>query len=140
MKQTFELSPNDSKGWDAVADAICKAQEETCVITIEVKKQRTKPQNRSIHLFCTMLADRLNSTGMDMVRSIKILRKSPEVAIPWTPEAVKKWLWHPVQKAMFDIESTTELDTRQVDQVKNVLNKNLADKLGVSCDFPSARG
>lgn len=140
MKTTFNLSPKDDKEWQAFSAFLATLNDQECTVTIETKKQRTGAQRRSIELFCKMLAGRLNETGMDMVRSIKILRKAPEVAIPWSQETVKDFLWRPVQKAMFDVESTRDLTTIQVDQVQNVLNKNLADKLGVSCDFPSRQG
>lgn len=140
MKQVFELSPKTDQTWQEFSAALAAVQGGECVITIESKKQRTKPQNRSIHKVCRMLSEGLNNKGQYMVRALKVLRKSPEVEIPWTPEEVKRLLWRPVQKAMFDTESTTELSTIQVSQVFEVLNKNLAEKLGVSCEFPSRHG
>lgn len=115
---------------------------ESSVYEVEIveKRVRTGQQRKAIELFCKMLAERLNETGMDMVRALKVLRKSPEISIPWTQELVKDNLWRPVQRALFDIESTAKLETMQVRQVENVLNKNLADKLGVSVEFPDNRG
>ena len=94
-------------------------------------KQRTSKQNRSLHKFCTMLAQVLNEEGLTMT---KILKEGVE--IEWTKESVKKYLWKPLQDIMFDKESTTELNTDQVSKVYKVLNRHMALK-GVHVPFPS---
>ena len=64
----------------------------------------------------------------------KVLK--PEVEIPWTKENVHKFMWKPVQELLFDINSTTELETKQVSEVYETLNRHTA-KRGVSIPFPS---
>lgn len=92
---------------------------------------RTPKQNSSIHLYCRELAVRLNESGYDMR---KVLKQG--VDIPWDEKAVKTHLWKPIQKVMFDIESTTELNRKQVSEVYEVLSRHLAEKTGVSMPFP----
>jgi len=60
-----------------------------------------------------------------------------DVEIPWTQETAKDHLWRPIQQAMLKKESTTELDTAEVRQVYEVLNRHLSGKLGVTVPFPS---
>ena len=93
---------------------------------------RTTQQNKALHKYCAMLSEALNDAGLDMKKTLK-----PEVDIPWRPELVKEHLFKPVMKAMLDKESTTELSTREVNEVYAVLNLHTAQKLGVSVPFPS---
>lgn len=79
-------------------------------------ERRTLQQNRAIHKFFELLADDLNSAGLDMKRTLK-----PQADIPWTPITVKEYLWKPIQDAMLHKESTTELTTKEISQVYEVL-------------------
>ena len=90
-------------------------------------KQRTGLQNRSLHKFCQMLADVLNDAGYDMKRTLK-----HDVEIPWTMENVKNHLWRPIQIALTEKESTTELDTVEPTAIHEVLCRHLGTKLGVT--------
>jgi hypothetical protein len=94
--------------------------------------QRTSQQNRAMHKFYSMLADALNAAGLDMKKTLK-----PEIDIPWTERAVKDHLWRPIQDAMFDKESTTELDTAQVSAVYEVLSRHLGERFGLHVPFPT---
>lgn len=96
------------------------------------KKLRTLAQNKAAHLYFTMLADAFNSAGMDMKRVLK-----PTIAIAWTPESIKNYLWKPIQDAMFQKKSTTELNTDEVTKVYEVLNRHSAEKFGIGIQFPS---
>lgn len=96
-----------------------------------LKPQRTKKQNKAMHLAFTLLADQLNDMGLDMKKMIR-------VDIPWTPQTVKEWLFKPIMEAMLLKDSTTELDTKEISDVWEVLMKNLAEKRGVEyIEFPS---
>ena len=92
---------------------------------------RTIPQNRSLHLYCTMLADALNESGQDMRKTLR-----PEIDIPWGMESIKEQLFKPIALAMFGVSSTTELDTKQISEVYETLNRHTASKLGVSVVWP----
>jgi len=94
--------------------------------------KRTLRQNASLHLFYELLATELNSSGLDMKKVLK-----PTIDIPWTQENVKNHLWRPIQEAMLNKESTTELTTKEVSQVYEVLNRHLGEKLKVHVPFPS---
>jgi hypothetical protein len=97
--------------------------------------QRSEQQNKAMHKYFSMLADALNNAGLDQRQVLK-----PGVDIPWTPEAVKKQLWHPIESAMYDKDSTADLDKVEVGRVYEVLNRHLAEKLGISVEFPDRFG
>jgi hypothetical protein len=99
-------------------------------VTIE---KRTLDQNRAIHKLFTMLSDNLNTLGLGMKDVLK-----PTTEIWWTPEAVKEYLWRPLQKAMLQKESTTELTTVEVSRVYKQLAHIIGEKHGVEIEFPSA--
>lgn len=95
-------------------------------------KPRTLQQNKALHLFCTQLSDTLNSAGLDMRKTLR-----QDIEIPWTPENVKNHLWRPIQEAMTDKYSTTELDRIEPSQIYEVLMKHLGEKFGIYLPFPS---
>ncbi len=78
-----------------------------------------------------MLAEKLNDSGQDMRKTLK-----PEIDIPWSMETIKELMFKPIIKAMFNVDSTTELDTKQISEAYEVLNRHTAQKLGVSVEWP----
>ena len=55
---------------------------------------------------------------------------------PVTPEFVKE-VWKSIQFTMYRTTSTTELTSKQCDEVYDVLNKFLSQEFGVHLAFPS---
>jgi len=95
-------------------------------------RQRSLTQNAALHLYCTMLADKLNDAGLDQKKVLK-----PEVDIPWTTESVKDSLWRPIQKHVTGLDSTTKPEKSQYSAIYEVLNRYLAQKHGVSVEWPT---
>jgi len=93
--------------------------------------KRTLTQNRAMHKFFEMLSQDLNLAGLDMKRTLK-----PSVEIPWTAITVKEYLWKPIQDAMLEKESTTELSTKEVNAVYETLIRHLGEKFGITTEFP----
>ncbi len=93
---------------------------------------RTLQQNKSLHKYCSMLAEKLNESGQDMRKTLK-----PEIDIPWSMETIKELMFKPIIKAMFNVDSTTELDTKQISEAYEVLNRYTQSKLGVGILWPS---
>ncbi len=101
-------------------------------LVLNIQRQvRTLTQNGSMHLYFEMLAYELNAAGFDVMKTMK-----HDFEIPWNEKLIKELLWTNLQLAMFGIKSTAELNTKQVGEVYKVLDKHLADKLGVSVDWP----
>lgn len=95
------------------------------------EKQRTIPQNNSLHLFFRLIAEQLNDAGLD-IRAVL----EPTVDIAWNENLVKELLWRPIQKLQLQKHSTTELTTRDIDVIYDTLNLFLS-KHGVHVPFPS---
>lgn len=97
----------------------------------EGKKRRTTKQNASLHKYLRELAKALNDAGWDQRKTLR-----EEVEIPWTEESAKDSLWRPIQKAMYGVESTTEPEPGQYQEIYKVLDRHLASKTGVSVAWP----
>lgn len=98
----------------------------------ETGKQRTKRQNKALHVFCQLLADLLNESGLDQRKVLK-----PAIEIPWDLKAVKEKLWKPIQEAVIHKESTTDANRIEYTSVYNILAHHMATKLGVTIpDWP----
>jgi len=95
-------------------------------------EKRTLRQNRAMHLAFDLLGKQLNDAGLDMKQVLK-----PNIAIPWNKMTVKKYLWKPIQEAMYGTDSTTNLTTKQVHKVWDVLMRHLGEQFGVVQEFPS---
>ena len=93
--------------------------------------KRTLTQNSACHLYFSMLSDELNKAGFDIKRT---LRKDFE--IPWSPELVKSLIWKQVQEAMTEKKSTTKLDTHEISEIYETINRHIAQTTGVSVPFP----
>src|SRR3990167_9113796 len=94
------------------------------------EKQRTLQQNKALHLYFQLIADRLNEAGLDMKAVLK------DVEIPWGKDTVKDFLWRPVQELQVGKQSTTELNTKEIDEIYDTLNRHLA-QFGIHESWPS---
>lgn len=96
--------------------------------------QRTSQQNKALHKFLSLLSDELNKAGLEM----KVVLKG-DTSIWWTPSAVKEYLWRPLQKAMFQKESTTDLSKgNEITAIHEQLMHILGEKHGLEyIPFPS---
>lgn len=92
--------------------------------------QRTKSQNNSMHMLFQAVADTLNDSGIEMEVVLKT------IDVPWNKITVKEIIWRSIQKKQLLKQSTTQLDTKNVNEVYETFNRYLA-KWGVSIPFPS---
>lgn len=98
---------------------------------VKTGKQRSDVQNNALHKYCEMLAESLNSAGLDMRKVLK-----PEVEIPWNKDSVKDELWRPIQIAMTKKKSTTEPLRGQYGEIYETLNRHMSQKFGISVPWP----
>ena len=96
---------------------------------------RTAKQNSSLHKYLTLLSGALNDAGWDMKATLEVLSKN--AMIPWSASAIKERLWRPTQKDAVSKTSSTELDTIEIVDVYEALNKVTGDNLGISLPWPS---
>ncbi len=94
--------------------------------------KRTARQSRALHVLFELLANELNTGGLDMRKTLKAA-----VEIPWTGRSVKEYLWRPIQKAQLNKDSTTELTTGEIDQVFETINRHLGETFSLNVQFPS---
>lgn len=99
---------------------------------MEKPKQRTLRQNRSLHKLMGDIASELNDSGLYMQM---VLKHNAEIW--WTPETTKEYLLRPFIRAMYQKESTTELDTKQIGDAMNAMCDHLAKTTGKSFELPS---
>jgi len=93
--------------------------------------QRTEQQRKSIEVYCREMAEGLNNTEASVQQVCK-------VPIAWTQSNFKENIWKPVQHAMFpEITSTTQLNSKQVSEVYEQINKIMGENWHVSVPFPS---
>jgi hypothetical protein len=95
------------------------------------EKQRTLLQNKSLHKYFELVAERLNEAGLEKK---VVLQKVADC--PWTKESVKEDLWRPLQFAQLLKKSTTEMTTKDIDVVYDTLNRFLGE-MGIHEPWPS---
>ena len=135
MGERFECkNAHHKKEFLIFADELM-AQNDVVVFEYKVGKKRTRQQNKSLHKYCRMIAEKLNDSGFFMTLTSDFFKRAIEV--PFTEDAVKQSIWRPVQKAMFQTTSTKELDTKQVGEIADVISLHLAEKFQMSVSFPS---
>ncbi len=93
------------------------------------EKQRTPSQNRSLHKYCTELADVLNEHG------ITIRQLFAEVEADNTMESVKQ-LWRTFARMKYGKESTKDLTTSEIQKVFEEVNRHIS-QWGLHMPFPS---
>ena len=100
---------------------------------IEKMNTRTTKQNSALHMLFTIISEQLNEMGVEFQYS-GISGKS--FSTRHTPNLVKEFVWRPLQIALFDIKSTTKINTQQINEIVDVLAKYFAEK-GIVIQFPS---
>ena len=99
----------------------------------EVKVTRSQRQNRSLHLLFSMISNELNELGMEF-QYFGV--KGQVLSTRYTAHIVKEHFYRPIQIALFDIQSTTKVDTKQINENFDVVAKFFSDR-GVEIFFPS---
>lgn len=100
---------------------------------IEKKNTRTTRQNSALHLLFTIISSQLNEMGVEFQY---FGLKGQVLSVRHNPHLVKEHVWKPIQKALFDIESTTKINTEQINEVVDVLAKYFGER-GIVIQFPS---
>ena len=97
-----------------------------------VKKIRTNQQNKAIHLLYNLLAESLNEAGFDMKKTLR-----EDFDIPWTAYNIKEFMWRPVQLAVCGKKSTTQLTTKDINDIYDIIMKAIGERTGSYIPFPS---
>ncbi len=100
---------------------------------IKIKNVRTNQQNRALHLFFTILSEQMNEMGMEYTF---FGIKGTQITMPYTPAIIKEFIWRQIQMALFGIESTTKINTEQINAILDVLTKHFGE-MGIEVSFPN---
>lgn len=92
--------------------------------------QRTSQQNKALHKGLTQIADHLVENNITLQQAFQNLEIRP------TMEAIKS-VFRQIAQAKYNIESTRDLETKQIDEVWEDLTKALSETTGVYFSFPS---
>jgi hypothetical protein len=97
------------------------------------KKTRSLLQNSALHLYFDIISHNLNEIGLTyMYRGLN----KAEIEMQYTAILVKEMIWRPIQIALFEKQSTTELTTIEINTIIDVLSKFFSER-GVYIPFPS---
>ena len=98
--------------------------------TLKTGKQRTQTQNKSLHLFCEMLANILNDGGIDFRVFIK-----EGYPVPFNDMLVKEYIWRPIQKAITGKESTIKPAPHEYALIYDAVNTKMVEH-GIYVPWP----
>lgn len=129
----FNLSHTEDLAKFNTKTSLLKSKGATVQMT-EKKGSRTLQQNKAIHLYCEMVADTLNELGWTF--RFEGL-KNTEMELKYTMSIVKETIWRPIQIALFEKESTTELSTMEVSVIAEQIEHFFVTKQGIDLPFPS---
>ncbi len=105
--------------------------------TITIKKrvkQRSIPQNASLHLYCDIEAEKLTDAGYSQRGLFDKMNTSFDLDI--TPEMIKN-IFRSVGLKMFGKKSTADLTTTEINEVYLAVDKGFAQLFGVTTPWPS---
>jgi hypothetical protein len=132
MPKLKRLTGQMNTYWVPVSEDDRIALEGCAVIEAKTEKQRTLTQNKSMWLYCELLAEALSEAGYDQQR----FPWREGIEIPFTKYSVMECFWRPVMDAMADKASTTEQTTKDVMAVYEAVSRAMAMRVGVSVAWP----
>lgn len=92
--------------------------------------QRSSAQNRALHKGCQDIADTLIENGISLQVLLQHLDVRPSM------ESIKA-IYRDIARAKFEVTSTADLDTTQINKVWDDLSKAVSQTTGVYIPFPS---
>lgn len=98
-------------------------------------KLRTNQQSKAIHLYCSQVAEALRNEGYNMqavVENIKKMEIVPDM------KNVKEILWRTAQKSTVGTDSTTKLESKEIDKIYEAVNMFLGHYFQIHVPFPSS--
>ena len=133
----MEYTITNERARQHIYSEIGKAALGTKVDLYKDRKYSAK-QRGSLHIWCEMIADVLNSAGKYHVTLSPIDRS--EIEYPWNLFRIKEHIYKPTLEAMTGKTSTEDQKSVNPSEVALVINKHFGD-IGLVCpDWPSRRG
>ena len=104
----------------------------------QIPRDRTDKQNSSRWLYLDMLSNALNDAGYDRVKVLQKLRKTSQVDVPNSKDALYSEYWQAIQKAMFPEKK--RLNTMEISQVYEVMNRHTIKTFSIGMPWPDRFG
>ena len=86
---------------------------------------------KGLKIYFEMIAKALNDAGQDMRGVLKT-----NTQVWWDKDSVKEFLWRPIQVLQLQKKSTTQLLTKEIDEVYDTVNRHLGKHIDTIM-FPS---
>ena len=99
---------------------------------LKLNDKRTSKQNAALWLFFRNMADQLNNAGHTHIKEINGL----EFEMSFTDKSFCNVYWRDIQDSLFGTRSTTELTTKQIDTILDVLGLAFSN-YGIEVHFPN---
>lgn len=99
-----------------------------------IKKQRTIPQNKSLHLYASKMAKGMNQAGITQRELTGKFKEGFELPVT---ESMIKDVFREVGKAMYQKESTADLSSKEICEVYKVVDQRFGEVTGVRHEWPS---
>jgi hypothetical protein len=84
-------------------------------------------------LFFTFVSTELNELGLEFTYEGL---STNNLSSRYTALIVKEFIWKPIQIAMFEVESTTKLTTKEMNEIIDVIVSYFGQK-GIDLQFPN---
>ncbi len=85
-------------------------------------ENRTKQQNKALHLWAEQWSTELNRGGHTVRQTLRA-----DWDTYWSKDLFKELVIKKLAKGMFNKESTTKLTSKEIDQIVDVVTKNLSE-------------
>lgn len=95
---------------------------ELLISALKREETLSSKQMRALHLLFSNLADQLNEIGVNCTIELQGMTFSAM----WTTLSFKEMVWKPIQKALYGTDSVTELTTKQINNILDVLTLSFA--------------
>jgi hypothetical protein len=89
-------------------------------------------QWRAFHLWMSLIAKDLKDQGKDMRKVLE-----PTIEITPTTEIVKNCVWRPLQIEKYNIESTKDIDSKQLQAIHLDVDRFFLQEHEINLPFPS---
>ena len=134
MKQEITLYSNSQlPELISLLEQAVAAGEHTIIITPK-QKGRTSLQNRSLHKYFSITADKMNIAGITQRKLVSGLKEGFELDV--TPEMVKN-IFRKVGEQMYGKDSTSKLTTKEIQEVYLVTDRGFSEVFGLTTEWPS---
>ena len=118
-----------------VLGALLSEREE---LLAQIPKDRTPKQSSSRWLYLEALAKSLNDAGIDRVKLLETLRKTPQVDVPNDKESLYLEYWRPIQKSMYP--EAKRPNTKQISMIYETMNRHTIKTFSIGIPWPDKFG